>query len=61
MPIDELIPSGPVQVSVKLPADVHGRGGKMLVSGSSFRPAVASGWATANIPSVLDHEVIVLE
>jgi hypothetical protein len=61
MPIDELIPSGPVKVSVKLPAGVHGRTGKMLVSGKSFAPNAASGWATANIPSVLGHEVLVIE
>jgi len=61
MPIDELIPSGPVKVSIKLPAGVRGRTGKMLVSGKSFAPSAASGWATANIPSVLGHEVLVIE
>ena len=61
MPIDELIPSGPVKVSVRLPSGVHGRGGKMLVSSSAFTPSVSGRWATANIPSVLDHEVIVIE
>ena len=61
MPIDELIPSGPLEVSLQLPNDVRGRTGRMLVSNNSFTPSVASGWATANISSVLDHEVIVIE
>jgi hypothetical protein len=61
MPIDELIPSGPVKMSVKLPGDVRGRGGRMLVAASSFTPSISNEWATASIPSVLDHEVIVIE
>jgi hypothetical protein len=33
----------------------------MLVSGRSVAPAIAGGWARAEIASVLDHEVLVIE
>lgn len=62
MPIDELIPVGPLQIRIRLPRDVRGRSVKMLVSGNASAPPVlADGWATLNIPPVLDHEVLVIE
>lgn len=59
-PIDELIPVGPLKVKVKLPDGVPGRSAKLLVSAA--RPAFAArqGWATFELPSVLDHEVVVI-
>jgi hypothetical protein len=61
MPVDELIPVGPLRLGVKLPAGVRARGATMLVGGHKAALAIANGWARVTIPSVLDHEVLVLE
>jgi hypothetical protein len=63
MPVtdDDLTPSGPLQFGVRLPAGVHGRSVKMLVAAKSAAPVVSGGWARVAIPSVLDHEVLVIE
>ena len=61
MPVDELIPVGPLKFGVKLPAGVRGRSVKFLVSGKTATTTVANGWARVQIPSVLDHEVLVIE
>jgi len=61
MPVDELIPVGPLKFGVKLPEGVRGRGVKMLVSGKTAVASVANGWARVEIASVLDHEVLVIE
>jgi hypothetical protein len=60
-PIDELIASGPLKVGVRLPSGVHGRSVRMLVAGRPIAGAIAAGWLSATIPSVLDHEVLVIE
>ena len=59
-PIDELIPVGPVQVSVKLPAGIAGRTAKLLVSAGSAPLRVSEGWATFTVKTILDHEVVVV-
>jgi hypothetical protein len=63
MPVtdDDLIPSGPLKFGVQLPAGVHGRTVRMLVANKTIKPVLASGWARVEIPSVLDHEVLVIE
>jgi hypothetical protein len=61
MPIDELIPVGPMKFAVKLPDGVTGRHAKMLVSNKSAACAVSKGWARIEIPSVADHEVLVID
>jgi hypothetical protein len=59
-PVDELIPVGPFEVKVKLPEDVSGRRIGFLVS--ALKPAVSSRqkWATFEVKSILDHEVVVI-
>jgi hypothetical protein len=59
-PIDELLPVGPFRVRVKLPADVNGRGARLLVSGTAATATVQSGWAEVAIARITDHEVIVI-
>ena len=59
-PIDELIPIGPLQIQVKLPADVKGRPAQALVGGGTMAVVVRDGWATFDVKSILDHEVVVL-
>jgi hypothetical protein len=61
MPIDELIPVGPHHIGIKLPAGVRAAGARMLVSGRKAIPIVTKGWAHFEIPSILDHEVLVIE
>jgi hypothetical protein len=63
MPVsdEDLVPAGPLKVSIRLPGGVRGRGVNMLVAGGSIKPAVADGWARFEIRSILDHEVLVIE
>jgi hypothetical protein len=63
MPVtdDDLVPAGPLKVGVRLPGGVRGRSVRMLVASKSATPVLASGWAWVTIPSVLDHEVLVIE
>lgn len=57
MPIDELIPVGPLKVGVKAP----GHSVKTLVSKTPIAPVLDGGWVRIEIPSILDHEVLVIE
>ncbi len=59
-PIEELIPVGPVHVSVKLPGGVRGHSAHSLVSAGKLASTVAQGWAQFNLRSITDHEVIVV-
>ena len=58
---DDLVPAGPLKFSVRLPAGVPGRNVRFLVAGRSASPVLANGWTQVAIPSVLDHEVLVIE
>lgn len=60
-PIDELIPTGPIKVGVRLPAEVRGHSVKMLVSNQVVKHSVRNGWLSVNIPEISDHEVLVIE
>ncbi len=60
-PIHELIPIGPLAVRVRLPAGVRGDSARLLVAGGAVKPRVSKGWASLEIGSVLDHEVVVIE
>ena len=59
-PIDELIPIGPFRIKVRLPEGVSGRHAQLLVSARKLSPAVQAGWATFELASVEDHELIVV-
>jgi hypothetical protein len=63
MPVtdDDLVPAGPLKVGVRLPSGVHGRKIRMVVAGKSAAPVLAGGWTRLAIPSILDHEVLVIE
>ena len=63
MPItdDDLVPSGPLKFGIRLPAGVGGHSGRLLVGGKSATPVLSGGWARVVVPSVLDHEVLVIE
>jgi hypothetical protein len=59
-PIDELVPVGPLRVSLRLPAGVKGARARLLVSGATIPVQVTGGTAAFEVPSVLDHEVVVI-
>ena len=59
-PIDELIPLGPFQVKVKLPAGITGRSVQLLVAGGERTAKIQEGWVAFEIASVIDHEVAVI-
>jgi hypothetical protein len=59
-PIHELIPIGPLKVSVKLPAGVSGTSLRLLVAGHNASVSVNNGWANFEVKSVTDHEVVLM-
>ena len=58
MPIDELIPVGPFQLGVKA---ARARTARFLVSGKTAPAALRNGWVRLDVPSISDHEVLVIE
>ncbi|HEU0038429.1 MAG TPA: Tat pathway signal protein, partial [Verrucomicrobiae bacterium] len=60
-PVHEFMPVGRLRVSVKLPDDVRGRILRSLVSARRLTAGAKSGWATFEIKSMLDHEVVVIQ
>jgi Hypothetical glycosyl hydrolase 6 len=62
IPVEELIPVGPLTVRVKLPEGVSGKRLLLAVSGVSATPVISpGGWAQFEVKSILDHELAVLE
>ena len=62
MPVDELVPVGPIRIRVKLPGDVRGKTAKLLVAHRTAVPATTkNGWVEVKLDSVLDHEVVVIK
>lgn len=68
-PLDELIPIGPLTISVRLPKTSRTKPGKppaagrdiqLLVAGSTIPAAVREGWCHFELPRIVDHEVIVI-
>ena len=59
-PIDELIPVGPLHVKVRLQHGIQAGAARMLVSGRQVKTSVEQGWAVFDVPSVEDHEVVVI-
>lgn len=58
-PVDELIPVGPLRVRIKLPESVRGRKARLLVARQTISAPSKRGWASFELPSLLDHEVAV--
>ena len=59
-PTDEFIPVGPVKVGLKLPVDVTGKKMKFLVSEQDISADFKDGWIHFIIPSIAEHEVVVV-
>jgi len=58
---EDLVPSGPLKLGIHLPAGVGGHNVRLLVGGKSVTPTLSGGWVRVVVPSVLDHEVLVIE
>ncbi len=59
-PVEEFIPVGPVKISVKLPDNVSGKKLKLLVSEQDISAEIKDGWMNFIIPTLIDHEVVIL-
>ncbi|HTF21793.1 MAG TPA: beta-galactosidase [Chryseolinea sp.] len=59
-PLDEFISIGPLRVNTRLPAGVKGKSLRLLVSNQKIPVVTKDGWCQFEVPSVLDHEVIVI-
>jgi hypothetical protein len=60
-PVDELIRIGEQRVAVELPLGRRVAEARLLVAGEAAEVQPGEGRATAVVPGVLDHEVLVLE
>jgi hypothetical protein len=60
-PVDELIRVGPFRITMPLPSGVARPRARLLVAGTTPSVTVSAGTASLEIPSILDHEVVVLE
>ncbi|MGC8972543.1 MAG: Tat pathway signal protein, partial [bacterium] len=59
-PVYELIPVGPIKISIKPSLDFIPKTIYASVSKSNLIPKFNGEWITFNIPSILDHELIVI-
>jgi len=59
-PVHELIPVGPLRVSVKLPHELQSRKLQLLVRQKVSTTSIENGWASFEVNSVRDHEVLVI-
>ena len=59
-PVDEVIPAGPIRVSVRPPMGGRVSCVRLLVSRQSVRTTNTTGWITLDISRIDDHEVAVV-
>jgi hypothetical protein len=57
----ETIPIGPLKIAGALPDDVPRDAAQSQVKGESLRVSVRARWAHIEVPSILDHELLVIE
>lgn len=60
-PLHEIIPVGPLRARVRLPNGVEGRAGRLLVAEREIPTSIDEGWVQVEVPTVHDHEVVVVE
>jgi len=58
--LEELTPSGPFAVRVRMPAGTGPRTAEFLVAGGDAELTGLDGWVSFEISSIADHEVVVL-
>ena len=54
------VPVGPLRVHVQLSDDVPGKAARFLVSERQVAMSLENGWVRFDVPSVTDHEVVVI-
>ena len=59
-PVHELLAIGPLRVRVRLPEEMRPRKARLLVAGQSARLETGQGWASFELKSILDHEVVAI-
>jgi hypothetical protein len=59
-PLYEFVPVGPHVVKVRLEDDVAGHSIRLLVSEQEAPATVQDRWAQFEVPSIIDHEVVVI-
>jgi hypothetical protein len=59
-PVHEIIRVGPLQIKLRLPEDIRSKKLRLLVAGKRPSSSTKSGWASFEIKSVHDHEVVVI-
>jgi hypothetical protein len=59
-PVEEIIPVGPLRLSLKLPKGRRGGELKTLVTGRNLAGSVKDNWVSFELKSLLDHEVVVI-
>ncbi|MFC3173654.1 alpha-amylase family protein [Novosphingobium bradum] len=60
-PIEDPVAVGPLDVRVRLAAGIKPATARLLVADKPVALSIADGWASARIPSILIHEVLVIE
>jgi hypothetical protein len=60
-PVHELIPVGPIRVSVRLDAGMKGNLARRLVEGGEISCAVETSFVHFELDRIVDHEVVVIE
>jgi hypothetical protein len=60
-PYRELIPLSGQSIRVRLPAGTRPRGVRFLVSGVEPSVRESGGWLSADVPPILDHEVLAVD
>ena len=59
-PVEELIPVGPIHVRVRLTGGIRGESAHSLVSSRQMAANVTGGWASFDVSSIAEHEVLVI-
>ena len=59
-PLEEFIPIGPIEVKVRLPKKIRGKNIELRVSNKKINGDIAGGWTSFTIPSLVDHELVII-
>jgi hypothetical protein len=59
-PLEEYIAVGPIDVKVRLPKKIRGKNVELRVSNQKMHGKVADGWTSFTLPSLVDHELVVI-
>lgn len=59
--VHELTPVGPFRIQLRLPEGIHGSQVQLCVAEQTCDAEIAHGWASFEVPRVVDHEMVVVE